>query len=61
MKICIFAHTLDDKTGTGELVGNIMKGVSAAISEYSFIALTSENLLKPDYFFIAKNWLKPLV
>ncbi len=58
MKICVFAQTLNPKTGTGVLVGNIVDGVKKQKNDIEFSIMTREDYLKPSAYHILRNWFE---
>ncbi len=56
MKICVFAQTLNPKTGTGVLVGNIVDGIKKQKNDIEFSIMTREDYLKPSVSHILRNW-----
>ncbi len=56
MKIVVLAHTLDDRTGTGEFVSSMINHTQDSVPDTSFSVMTSEDLLAPSYICVLKNW-----
>ena len=50
MKICLFTHTLNPRTGAGEFSGNLIDNARDLHSGINFTILTSEDLLPPKFW-----------
>lgn len=56
MRICLFTHTLNPKTGIGVFTRGIVDGVKTLRPDIEFSSLTSEDYLKLSLFSMFKNW-----
>lgn len=58
MRICVFTHSLDKQTGTGEFAHNLITEIESLLPGSEFTLLSGEDVLRPSYFSIIKNWSK---
>ena len=56
MKICVLSQTLNSRTGAGVFTGSIIGEVKRSRPDIEFSVVTSENYIKPSFYYLLKNW-----